>query len=222
MLYYSHNIGTGFRIQRRNIMKKLSLIIAMVLLVTMGSVYAAWSYAQGASASSEVTREINMAQVNTTSNKGAISVTPSNFAFLVDDLGETDYVAALDGTGSLSILFTPAVGSDSTLQTTGITMKATITVKYVGTESPTYTGVTKTGATKTVVPLAPNTENGANVIDIVGNGIDGNTILTADDIVDALIFNEGEEIVLPTKKDNDDFHDVLKNYTIVVTISEVV
>ena len=203
-------------------MKKLSLIITMVLLVTMGSVYAAWSYAQKASASSEVTREINMAQVNTDSNKGTISVENNGFSFLVDDVDSTDYIAALTGVGSLKIVFTPAVGSDATLTTTGIQMKATITVKHTGSTAPTYTGINANGEATTVVPLQANTTDAANVITINGNGVNGTTILNAVDVVNALIFNEGKQIKLPTKQSNDDFHDILKAYTIVVTISEVV
>ena len=202
-------------------MKKLSTLIALALIVTIGGVYAAWSYAQGTTASSEITREINMAQVNTDSNKGTISVTPSNFAFLVDDIEAVDYVAALTGTGELAIIFTPATGSDATLVSSGISMVATITVAKTA-AATTYSGIDSTGASQTVVPLVAKTEGNANVITITGNGVDGTTKITASQILGALVFNEGKDIKLPTKADNDRYHDVLKNYTIKITISEVV
>lgn len=200
-------------------MKKLSTLIAIALIVTIGGVYAAWSYAQGSAASNEITREINMAQVNTDSNKGSIAATPNNFAFLVDDAGEKDYVAELVGTGELALTFTPAVGADASLATNGISMIATVTVTYVGTEAPTYTGIDKAGNPITVVPVKAATDN---VIDITGNGVDGTTVITAAQIISALNFCEGKEVKLPTKASNDNFHNVLKNYTIKIVVSEVV
>ena len=200
-------------------MKKLSTLIAIALIVTIGGVYAAWSYAQGSAASNEITREINMAQVNTDSNKGSIAATPNNFAFLVDDAGEKDYVAELVGTGELALTFTPAVGADASLATNGIKMIATVTVTYVGTEAPTYTGVDKEGNSLTVVPVKAADNN---VIQISGNGVDGATTITAAQIISALNFCEGKQVKLPTKASNDNFHNVLKNYTIKIVVSEVV
>ena len=187
--------------------------------MTIGSVYAAWSYAQGTTASSEITREINMAQVNTDSNKGTISVTPTNVSFLVDDVGAVDYVAALTATGHFTINFTPAAGSDASLATNGISMIATITVAYTGSTAPTYTGVDAGNQPITVVPLKAKTNN---VINITGNGIGGTTQLSAADILTAIDFNEGQSVKLPSKADNDTYHNVLKNYTIKITISEYI
>ena len=201
-------------------MKKISILIIIAIMITVGSVYAAWSYAQGTTASSEITREINMAQVNTDSNKGTISVTPSNFAFLVDDVGTIDYVAELTGTGHLTINFTPAAGADASLATNGIQMIATITVVKSGSTTGTYTGIDSTGAPVTVVPL--KAKEGQNVVAITGNGIGGTTQLTAAQILSALEFNESKSVKLPTKSDNDNFHNILKDYTIKITISEVV
>ena len=203
-------------------MKKLSTLIAIALMLTIGSVYAAWSYAQGLTASNEITREINMAQVNTDSNKGSISATPNNIAFLVDDVDTKDYVADLVGTGEFTLTFTPAVGADASLATNGIRMIATVSVVYTGDTAPTYTGVDANGNAVTGVPVKASANN---VIEIVGNGVTGTTTLTAAQIVAALDFCEesaGKTVKLPTKQDNDNFHSVLKNYTIKIVISEVV
>ena len=206
-------------------MRKISTIIALALIVTIGGVYAAWSYSQGAAAGSEITREINMAQVNTSGNKGTITATPSNFAFLVDDIGEKDYVAALIGTGELTVNFTPNAGSDAALATNGIKMIATVTVKYTGTTVPTYTGVDASGQTVTVVPVQAKANN---TIVLTGEGTALTATLTAEQILGAIDFcydttsNTTVALKLPTKTSNDAFHDVLKNYTIVINITEVV
>ena len=190
-------------------MKKLSMLIALALVVTIGGVYAAWSYAQGATASNEITREINMAQINTDSNKGSISATPKDAAFLVDDGG--DYHTVLKGTGRFDITFTPSTGADATVVANGIKMIATITVRSSNNLTYRYND-------QDIVPLTAKTENSANVIDLTPGGADDTAILTVDQILGAL---ELCDVVLATKAENDAFHNVLKDYTIVITISEI-
>ena len=188
-------------------MRKLSSLIAIALIVTIGSVYAAWNYAQGATAEVEITREINMAQVNTNSNKGTISATPNNVAFIVDDEnpGNGVYHAILTGTGSFTVNFTPATGADSTTVTTGIKMQATIEVKSKnGTK---YDGKT---------PITH--KEGENVIALNDGAATLQATLEVEDILECL---ELCNVNLPTKADNDAFHAVLNDYTIYITISEV-
>ena len=187
-------------------MRKLSLLIALALIVTIGGVYAAWNYAQGATASVEITREINMAQVNTDSNKGSISATPSNVSFLVDDVDGT-YHTKLRGTGKFDITFTPSTGADATTMADGIKMVATVTIKSANNLK--YEGVT---------PIIAKTENNANVIDITSGVASKTAELAIDQILGAV---ELCDVVLDTKAKNDAFHNVLNDYTIVITISEV-
>ena len=185
-------------------MKKLSLLIALALIVTIGGVYAAWNYGQGPTASLEITREINMAQVNTSSNKGTISADPTNVSFLVDDKG--GFVAELNGTGFFAITFTAADGADQTVKDNGIKMQATVTLKSENNLK--YNG--------TVTPITVNASS--NVIDIT-NGVAAKTAtLNVSDIVNALVL---ADVTLTTKAENDAFHTALKDYTIVITISEV-
>ncbi len=191
-------------------MKKLSLLIALALVVTISGVYAAWSYAQGTTASVEITREINMAQVNTDSNKGSISATPSDVAFLVDDGG--NYHTVLKGTGKFDITFTPSTGADAETIANGIKMIATITVRSASNLTYSYNS-------QNVVPITAKTENKANVIDLTPSGPAKTATLTVAQILGAV---ELCDVVLATKAENDAFHTVLNDYTIVITISEVV
>lgn len=201
-------------------MKKISTIIALALIVTIGSVYAAWNYAHGTAASSDVTREINMAQVTTNSNKGSIAVTPNNIAFLVDDDG--GYVAALTGSGDFKVNFTPAPGADNSIVTSGIHMIATVSI-VASASAQKYTYNYKDGEDDKSVVVTPLVANEAtNVIDL---GTCKETTLTATQIIGAIKFcvnDAGEEVQvkLPTKADNDTFHEVLKGYTIKIVISE--
>ena len=185
-------------------MKKLSLLIALALVLTVGSVYAAWNYAQGATASVEITRELNMAQVNTDSNKGSIHATPSDVAFLVDDGG--DYHTVLKGTGKFDITFSPSAGADATTISNGIKMIATITIK--SSNNLKY---------NEIVPIT--VKEGQNTINLTPTGAAKGATLTVEQILGAV---ELCDVVLATKAENDAFHTVLNDYTIVITISEVV
>ena len=152
-------------------MKKLSLLIALALIVTIGGVYAAWNYSQGSAASVEITREINMAQVNTDGNKGTISASPSNVAFLVDDAG--DYHTTLTGTGEFAITFTPNAGADATARENGVKMIATITVK--SSNNLKYNDV---------VPITH--KDGENTVDLTPTGPSKTATLTVAQILDCV------------------------------------
>ena len=202
-------------------MKKLSLLIALALIVTIGGVYAAWNYSQGTTASVDVSREINMAQVVTSGNKGTIVATPqNNFAFLVDDIADDDgngtdikYKAALVGTGDIKIDFTANPGADQATKDNGIKMIATVTLKTTTQEGLTYTDP------DTSTPVDPLTvKAGQNVITLNDGNVCKTVVITAEQIADCL---QIANVILDTKAENDAFHTALKDYTIVITISEI-
>lgn len=195
-------------------MKKISTIIALALILTISGVYAAWNYAQGTSASVEITREINMAQVNTKGNKGTISASPSDFAFLVDDGYTIDpgiypdkYTAVLVGTGKLSITFTPSDGADDSTDN-GIKMVAKIEIKAKENAAK-YEGQT---------PITTTGENNAPVTIPLNDSASTTAELFGEQIAGAL---QLADVILDTKAKNDNFHTALKDYTIYITISEV-
>ena len=205
-------------------MKKLSVLIALVLCVTIGGVYAAWNYSQGTTASVDVSREINMAQVVTSGNKGTITATPeNNFAFLVDDKG--GYVAQLVGTGDILINFAANPGADQSTKDNGIKMIATITLKTTTQSGLTYDDPSTTDLEEKIVPIAVKTGTNANVIVLNDTNADGQpdpceqATITAAQIVSCL--DLAKDLILDTKAENDAFHTALKDYTIVITISEV-
>ncbi len=211
-------------------MKKLSVLIALVLCVTIGGVYAAWNYSQGDTASVNVSREINMAQVVTNGTKGTITATPqNNFAFLVDDIANdtpngdgtyTDikYKAVLVGTGDIQINFTANPGADQTTKDYGVKMIATITLsakdnlKYSDPHTSQDVVPITVREGENVIALGENTNNKNNNPDITNEAK-----ITAQEIVDCL---ELANVILDTKAENDAFHTALKDYTIVITISE--
>lgn len=195
-------------------MRKLSTLIAIALIVTIGGVYAAWNYAQGTTASVEITREVQMAQVITSGNKGTIKATPTNVAFIVDDAG--NYQAKLDASGSFAITFTHATGADADTINKGIVMKATITLKTTPGVADSALKYHDPHSGEDVAPLTVNVNN-----EIIFNNElpTKSATLEASQIAACLTL---ANVRLDTKAENDAFHNVLKNYTIVITISEVV
>lgn len=186
-------------------MKKLSLLMALILLVTVGGVYATWNYAQGDVTSTQAFVLPKMETVVTEGSKGTIAVDTSGMTIKVDDL-DTDSVIhkpALVMDGKITVTFTPAVGADETVTNTGIPMKATITCtdnwQYEGTQIITVDTAAK-----------------ANEFATTG------AALTFDITADQL-----EEIVhianftLPTYNDFQQFQTILNRGNIKITVSEV-
>ena len=90
-------------------MKKLGLLIAMILCVTIGGVYAAWVYPQTDDVA-DITHHqlLTLPDATFEGTYGTYKVTPSSdFAMTVDPQEGTLHTTALYITGSLTISFTP-------------------------------------------------------------------------------------------------------------------
>lgn len=193
-------------------MKKLSTLIVLALIVTIGGVYAAWHYNRG-QVSLEISRSATMASIQSDTSKGTISIDQTansgngnTLKFLVDDTGTIDWKADLVPSGSVWVKFTPAANADATVQANGIKMKATITI---GGTQETYDG-------KKIFTA----KEGANSFDINTTASLDSQQITAEQIAACLNFNEGADIVLDTYDDNLAYETAMKTYIIVITISE--
>lgn len=197
------------------IMKKMSFILALALLVTVGGVYASWNYSRGTLATTDITFNGRMADIVSGTAKGTIQVVENSntLTFKVDDVDAADYVAALVPSGQVQIQFKAAVGADSAVVTQGIKLQATVTV--AGTKTPYNNG------TKDLAIFAPKASN--TFVLNGGEKVKPNTSITilATDIANAINFCEGETVVLDTYEDNLAFEQAMGTYTITVTISEV-
>ncbi|MBR2303322.1 MAG: hypothetical protein IKA42_05930 [Clostridia bacterium] len=100
-------------------MKKLSLIMAMVLIATIGGVYATWTY--GGTSVGVTTREITISiqGAQQTGVKGELTITLSTgYSLLISDSG--NYVPELKEEGYISIVFSPANGASEDVKANGI------------------------------------------------------------------------------------------------------
>jgi hypothetical protein len=90
-------------------MKKFTVLVALILCVAIGGVYAAWVYPN---LDNNITLDRNitvqMSAADTTNNKGVLSALTGNsgMSFFLDDEGH-DYVADVKLSGYFEFLFTP-------------------------------------------------------------------------------------------------------------------
>lgn len=110
-------------------MKRLGAIIAIALVLTIGGVYATFSYANGGVVSLEnqtISKELIGMTIDTP--KGKISIKEdSNFKITVDDFNSNLHTTGkLEGTTTIN--FTPAPLAAADVRANGIKLKLTITV----------------------------------------------------------------------------------------------
>ena len=187
-------------------MKKLSTIIAMATIMTVGGVYATFNYAQNPAqaATGEISPIISGAV--TESSKGKIKIN-STFKVTIDDLGviaggANSYYTGMKTEGTFKVSFTPNVGADADVRDNGIKLNMKLS----------FTG------------------NKYDEKDIfVTNGLDsnntvslneGNKILGEYEIKLTDYFGANEAIKLSTHAEYKAYENQLKNTKILIEISE--
>lgn len=196
-------------------MKKLTTLIVLALIVTIGGVYAGWTYFQGGATGANATPRVGMASVSYNGEKGAITADTTSMTILVDDMSTvadsgvtTKYQAGLHGVGAISINFTAKEGADADVVENGIKMQATISITKVGDRK--WDG-------KEILKVA----DGKGVITLNGGAPKKSATIEVTEIIDALVFCEGVPVILDTKEENDLFAAALSDYQIHVNIVEI-
>ena len=156
--------------------KGLSLVTALATLVTVGGVYAGWSYAEGG-----VTGELEHMVENfkitdaTTGLKSGTLDLASTLTLHIDDNGayKPGWDSDVDNTSNsyyLSIAYKPNVGSDD------VTLKYTLSIEAIDTSKSfnQYTYTDDEGVSQTV-----------DILQITATDLPENVVLTGDFTVDA-------------------------------------
>lgn len=105
-------------------MKKLSLLIVLALLVTVGGVYATWTYAGAAVPASHKHMSVNIASLGAETAKGTIVNVTNSMDVLLDDVG--NYKAGATFSGKMGFVFIPAPGADADVVVSGIELQYTV------------------------------------------------------------------------------------------------
>lgn len=179
-------------------MKKLGIIVALALIVTVGGVYATWNYTV---ANNKVDAVDTKATITLTAKteiqleSGTITVNPSGLSVEVDDKG--DHTAVLKITGNIVVSFT---GKDDDNNARGIALKCSASDdcgEYNGSAVFKYTDLT----------------SGFEVTDT-------NTwTISADDLSDLIQLNG--TISAPTSDDYDALSTAISGKTITLTFDAV-
>lgn len=193
-------------------MKRLGLIIAMALVLTVGGVYATFDYAQKDVNPVNATLNKTIAGNGEGTAKGTIGIDTDGFTIRVDDKGVLEHgegngtlVTGYRNQGTVKVTFTPAKGADTTVTDEGVTLKLTISFsnnKYNGTDIFKTTGEYPA----TGVPLGKGTKN--NDTGVFEYDVELGKYLAVN------------EISLPTMSDYDSFSTAYGNAQITITVSE--
>ncbi len=106
-------------------MKKISILLMLAVVLTIGGVYATWNYAQGAvpDVPKALDGQTKISDKVVDSNaKGNITVDTSHLSILIDD-ANNDHMAELTVTGYIDITFVANKGADDTVVENGIALK---------------------------------------------------------------------------------------------------
>lgn len=190
-------------------MKKLSVLIALALVLTIGGAYATWSFVSGDIQDENSSSIISMEE---TSNAGAIGAYSfeNTLVFKVDSDGSLN--TKLVATGSLKIIFTPAASAPDAYKT-GAT-PSTLTISVAGTENKYLDNVLLSEVTdgdKNVMTISPSGE-----YQWTAEGNAFSVTIPATDIAAALNLTS---INLPNIDAYNAYAAVLGNYTINFDVS---
>ena len=182
-------------------MKKLSILVALILCVTIGGVYAVWNYAENAvEAPDDVTAGVQITESVSETEKGEITLT--NTLVLVIDDNEGNHTPGWDDDGSnggaITITYTPNAGSPATKLAYAITIEGN---DFNGNQIFTLDGTT----------IAEG------VIDCSNTEATTFTITYAE-FIGMLPVNAGN--VLPTLADYENYKAALDGVTITISVAE--
>ena len=103
-------------------MRKLSLLVALALLVTIGGVYATWSYAGSIATESHMHMSVNLATATENTPKGTIVNVLNSMDVKIDDTNN-DYEAELVFSGKMGFVFLPGKGASDDVIADGIPLQ---------------------------------------------------------------------------------------------------
>lgn len=180
-------------------MKRLSLLIALMLAVTIGGVYATWNYAQGTVAYREKFLTAHLTDKVVDTAKGVIDVNIDGLTITIDD-ADNNHHGELTFGGSITVTFTPNEGADENVDLYGIPLQFQLatTDGYNYDGDPIFTVITEVQA--------------------LNNGEATKSVtITGDELATLIRLNDFE---LPTVEDYSNFKTALHSGSIKITVSE--
>lgn len=195
-------------------MKKLSLLIALCMLISIGGVYATWTYVRNSDVADEsVNMAMNLTEVAYSGSNGAFKVDTSTLKLSIDPKSGTTHTTSLVIEGEVKIVFTPATFAPAEVKENAV--RSTFEFKL---SNNNWTFDDGHGAgVKEIVTLA-HQEQGKHEIEWIKQS-DGTFVyvLDATTLARHITLNE---FVLDTKTLYDSFNAQLANGQIIITVSD--
>ncbi len=188
-------------------MKKISVLIALIVCVTIGGVYAAWTYTGSTVSSVDRTISHGMTTASTDGDVGILKVVSNTVDVVIDQTAVGDYTAKLVITGQITVSFTPNPGAPDEVVNNAIEAKATLYTKNAA--ANTYEGkeIYVSPADSYVNLDWEKQDDGTFLATINASDIDN-------------LLDLGGEFVLNTHSKYVDFHALEENITLTVLFSQ--
>ena len=107
---------------------KLAIVAALATVVTVGGVYATWTFAEGNATGANTSVNVAMTGVNSSTERGTLSVMvmgANGFTLAVDD-SNNDHYAEVKKEGVVTVTFTPSASASEDVKTNGIDVQCVI------------------------------------------------------------------------------------------------
>lgn len=193
-------------------MKKISILIALMLCITIGGVYATWTYTQTTDVADEsVGAAMNLTGVAYAGSYGTYEIDKSTLALTIDPKNGTSHTTALQVAGEIVVTFTPSNVAPVEIKESGVPTTFSFTLSN---DAWTFDDTHGEGS-KNVIALR---HSGSH--DVVWQPQDDGTFtftLSAADIAEHLDLTE---FVLDTKTLYDDYTVALRGGQIVFGVTD--
>ncbi len=107
---------------------KLAVLGFLCAAITVGGVYATWTFAENNATTANTTVNVAMTGVNSETEKGTLSVMvmgANGFTLAVDD-SDNDHYADIKNEGEITVTFLPAASASADVKTHGIDVQCVI------------------------------------------------------------------------------------------------
>lgn len=195
-------------------MKKLSVLVALALVITIGGVYATWTYTQTTDVADEaVNMAMNLTDVAYAGSNGTYHVDQSKLTLAIDPKPGTTHTTSLQITGSIVVTFTPATHAPVDVKENGV--PSTFSFSLSNNNWTFDDNAEDNVAARKIVTLS-HTDKHDITWTPVGDGSFTFT-LGAEELAEHIVLTE---FVLDTKTKYDAFNAALANGQIVFTVSD--
>ena len=114
---------------------KMAMAAALATLVTVGGVYATWTFSEGEVANANTTVNVAMTGVSATTKKGTLEVkvmSSGGLTLAVDD-SDNNHLPELKKEGDVTVIFTPSATASNDIKANGIDVQLVISyAPYAG------------------------------------------------------------------------------------------